>query len=103
MKRTLFYDRKTGELMHAHYEVKVIEGGKEAEARLSAPSAAALTDELAELMTRGLDLDRLGSLTTSVAPQSSRRMARSVNTKTGRLRAVRLETVDGTSHDEEQD
>jgi len=28
---------------------------------------------------------------------------RSVDTKTGRLRAVRLETVDGTSNDEEQD
>jgi hypothetical protein len=103
MKRTLFYDRKTGELMHAHYEVKVIEGSKEAEARLSAPSAAALPDELAELMTRGLDIERLGSLTTSVAPQSSRRMARSVDTKTGRLRAQRLELVDGTTHDEEQD
>jgi hypothetical protein len=103
MKRTLFYDRKTGELMHAHYEVKVIEGSKDAAARLSAPSAAALPDELAELMTRGLDLDRLGSLTTSVAPQSSRRMARSVDTKTGRLRAQRLELVDDPTTDEEQD
>jgi hypothetical protein len=103
MKRTLFYDRKTGELMHAHYEVKVIEGRDETEARLSAPSAAALPDELAELMTRGLDIDRLGSLTTSVAPQSSRRLARSVDTKTGRLRAQRLELVDDPTPDEEQD
>jgi len=29
MKRTLFYDRETGELLHSHYEVRVIEGGND--------------------------------------------------------------------------
>jgi hypothetical protein len=58
---------------------------------------------MAELVSRGLDLDRLGTLTTSVAPQSSRRTARSVDIKTGRLRAQRLEPTDDAIVEEETD
>lgn len=93
MRRTLFYDRETGELLHSHYEVRVVEGGDRAAAQLSAPRAVELDAEMAELVTRGLDPKRLGSLVTGAAPQSSRRMERSVNVKTGRLRSRRLELV----------
>lgn len=101
MKRTLFYDRETGELLHAHYEVRVVEGGDDGETRLSAPAAVTLDDELAELVSRGLDPRRLGSLTTSVAPQSSRRTERSVDVKTGRLRSRRLELADDIAPEED--
>ncbi|MGH3800561.1 MAG: hypothetical protein ACRDTD_10585 [Pseudonocardiaceae bacterium] len=101
MRRTLFYDRETGELLHSHYEVRVVEGGDDGEARLSDPAAVTLDDELAELVSRGLDPARLGSLTTSVAPQSSRRTARSVDVKTGRLRSRRLELADGDGAEED--
>jgi hypothetical protein len=56
---------------------------------------------MAELVSRGLDPKRLGSLTTSVAPQSSRRTERSVNVKTGRLLSRRIELVAGDAADEE--
>jgi len=98
MKRTLFYDRQTGELLHAHYEVRVVEGRDDA--RLSAPAAVDLETELAELVSRGLDPERLGRLTTSVAPQSSRRMARSVDVATGKLRSRRLELTDDVASEE---
>jgi hypothetical protein len=94
MKRTLFYDRETGELLHSHYEVRAVGGGDDGGARLSAPGAADLDAGLAELVSRGLDPQRLGSLTTSVAPQSSRRTERWVDVKTGRLRSRRLEPTD---------
>ena len=94
MKRTLFYDRETGELLHSHYEVRVIESAADGEARLSAPAAVGLEDEMAELVSRGLDLNRIASLTTSAAPQSSRSLARSVDIRTGRLRAQRFEIAD---------
>ncbi|MGB5757543.1 MAG: hypothetical protein WBM50_11565 [Acidimicrobiales bacterium] len=98
MRRTLFYDRKTGELLHSHYEVRVVEDDDPAGARLSVPQAVELDAEMAELVSRGLDPEYLGSLVTSVAPQSSRRTERSVNVKTGRLRSRRLElTADSTS------
>ena len=103
MKRTLFFDRETGELLHSHYEVRVVEGRDDGDARLSAPTAAVLEGELAELVSRGLDPRRLGSLTTSVAPQSSRRAARSVDTKTGRLRTRRIELADDTVPEQEAD
>jgi len=43
----------------------------------------------------------MGSLTTSVAPQSSRRTERSVDVKTGRLRSRRLELTDDVTAEEE--
>jgi hypothetical protein len=101
MKRTLFYDRETGELLHSHYEVGVIERDADGEARLSAPAAAELDTELAELVSRGLDLNRIASLTTSAAPQSSRSLARSVDIKTGRLRTQRIEIADHIALGEE--
>ena len=100
MKRTLFYDRVTGELLHSHYEVRVVESRDDGDARLSAPAAADLETELAELVSRGLDSERMGSLTTSVAPQSSRRTARSVDVTTGRLRSRRLELSDDIASEE---
>lgn len=93
MKRTLFYDRDTGEILHSHYDVHVVEG-REGEARLSAPEAAALDADLAELVSRGLDPKRLGSLTTSEGQQSSRRTERWVDPKTERLRSRRIELPD---------
>ena len=101
MKRTLFYDRETGELLHSHYEVRVIEREADGEARLSAPAAVDLDDELAELVSRGLDLNRIASLTTSAAPQSSRSLARSVDIRTGRLRAQRFEIADDIASEAE--
>jgi inactivated superfamily I helicase len=101
MRRTLFYDRETGQLLHSHYEVRAVEGDDAAGARLSAPKAVELDAEMAELVSRGLDPERLGSLTTSVAPQSSRRTERSVNVKTGRLRSRRLELVAGGPDEED--
>lgn len=94
MNRTHFYDRETGELLHSHYEVRVVEDGDDDEARLSAPAAADPDAGLAELATCGLDPRRLGSITTSVALQSSRRSGRWVDVKTGRLRSLRLELTD---------
>jgi len=94
MNRTLFYDRQTGELLHSHYQVRAIERRDGREAELSAPTAVELDADLAELMSRGLDLGRLGSVTTSAAPQSSRRTVRFVDLKTGRLRSRRLEPTD---------
>jgi hypothetical protein len=100
MKRTLFYDTETGQLLHSHYEVRVV-GERDGDAHLSTPSAVALDAELAELVSRGLDPQRLGSLTTSVAPQSSRRTERRVDVKTGRLRSRRLELIGDSTPDEE--
>ena len=101
MRRTLFYDRETGELLHSHYEVRAVEGDDPEGARLSAPQAVGLEAEMADLVSRGLDPERLGSLATSVAPQSSRRTERSVNVETGRLRSRRLELVSDGATDEE--
>jgi hypothetical protein len=101
MRRTLFYDRATGELLHSHYEVRAIDSDDPEGARLSAPRAVDLDAGMAELVSRGLDPKRLGSLTTSVAPQSSRRTERSVNVKTGRLLSRRIELVAGDAADEE--
>lgn len=91
MKRTLFYDRETGELLHSHYEVRVVERGKDGGAELSAPAPVSVEDASAELTSRGLDLTRIGSVTTSDRPSSSRRTARRVDPGTGRLRTRRLE------------
>ena len=101
MKRTLFYDRRTGVLLHSHYEVHAVEPRDGSEARLSAPAAVDLDDDLAELVSRGLDPGRLGSVTTSVAPQSSRRTTRFVDVKTGRLRSRRLELIDDIASQED--
>lgn len=91
MKRMLFYDRESGELVHSHYEVRAIE---EADgAWLSAPAAADPDAGLAELVSRGLDMQRLGSLTTDVEPQSSRRTHRWVDVTTGQLRSRGLDRI----------
>jgi hypothetical protein len=103
MKRTLFYDRETGEILHSHYEVQVIEGGGDAGARLSAPMAVDPDADLAELVSRGLDPHRLGRLSTSAALQSSRRTERSVDVKTGRLRSRRLEPADAAGATDGED
>lgn len=100
MNRTLFYDRETGELFHSHYEVRAVDDRDDGGARLSAPRAADPDAELAELVTRGLDPEHLGSLTTSVAVQSSRRTSRWVDVKTGRLRSRRIELADDAAADE---
>lgn len=101
MRRTLFYDRTTGELLHSHYEVRVVEDDTAEPARLSEPQAVELEVDMAELVSRGLDPGRLGSLVTTVAPQSSRRTERSVNVKTGRLGSRRLELVPDGATDED--
>jgi len=102
MNRTLLYDRLTGELLHSHYEVRVVEPRDGRDVRLSAPTAVQPDGQLAELATRGFDIERLGSLTTSVAPQSSRRTARFVDIKTGRLRSRRLDQADDLGSQKEQ-
>jgi hypothetical protein len=89
MKRSLYYNPETGELLHSHYEVRVIE--QKDEARLTAPAPAELDADLAELVSRGLDGPKLARVTTSVPPQSSRRTRRWVDVKTGRLRSERIE------------
>lgn len=89
MNRTLFYDRDTGRLLHAHYEVRALDDPDE-RAPLSAPAAADPDAVLAELVARGLDPQRLGSLVTDEPPQSSRRVARMVDVATGELRSRRL-------------
>jgi hypothetical protein len=100
MNRTLFYDRVTGELLHSHYEVRVVKGGDNSDAQLSEPAAVELDTGMAELVSRGLDPQRLASLTTNLAPQSSRRMEHSVDVTTGQLRSRRLEMADEASQEE---
>lgn len=90
MTRTLFYDRRTGRLVHSHYLVTVVEdtdGGP----RLSAPEAETPETGLAELLSRGLDPEQLGSLTTDEPPQSSRRTDRWVDPETQSLHSQRIE------------
>jgi len=93
MKRMLWYDRETGELVHSHYEVRAIER-PDAEAQLSAPAATDLDENLAELVSRGLDLDHLRSTTTDDTPQSSRTLRRWVDVTSGRLRSRRVDLAD---------
>jgi hypothetical protein len=100
VKRTLFYDRETGELLHSHYEVRVVERAGEGGAELSPPAAVSVEDASAELVSRGLDLARVGSVTTSDRPSSSRRTARRVDPTTGRLRTRRLESRTDAEEDE---
>jgi hypothetical protein len=92
MRRVLLYDRETGRLVHSHYEVRVVQDD---EGRLSEPDAASPDAALAELVTRGLDPGRLGSLATDVAPESSRRTERSVDPASGELRARRVPRSEG--------
>lgn len=89
MIRTLFYERDTGRLRHTHYEVRVVDDPGTG-ARLSGPAAAEPDDVAAQLVARGLDPRRLGSLVTDAPPQSSRRVARAVDVSTGELRTLRL-------------
>ena len=93
-KRTLFYDRRTGVLLHSHYEVHAVEprDGSEPGCRHRPPSNSTTT--WPSSCRTGLDPGRLGSVTTSVAPQSSRRTTRFVDVKTGRLRSRRLARID---------
>jgi hypothetical protein len=100
MKRMLWYDRETGELIHSHYEVRAIER-PDAEAQLSAPATTDLDENLAELVSRGLDLDRLGSTTAGVTPQSSRSIRRWVDVTSGRLRSQRIELADNPESTQE--
>ena len=93
MKRMLWYDRETGELIHSHYEVRAIER-PDAEAQLSAPAATDLDENLAELVSRGLDIDRLGSTTTDDTPRSSRSIRRRVDVTSGRLNSRRIDLAD---------
>lgn len=90
MKRTLLYDRRTGQLLHSHYLVTVVEG-TDGETRLSAPEAGTPDAGLAELVSRGLDPEQLGNLITDEAPQSSRRTDRWVDPETQTLRSQRIE------------
>lgn len=101
MKRTLFYDRRTGELLHSHYVVTVVEGA-DGETRLSAPEAGTPDAGLAELASRGFDPEQLGSLTTDEQPQSSRRTERWVDPETQSLRSRRIELSDRTTAEEKE-
>jgi hypothetical protein len=94
MKRLLFYDRQTGEILHAHYEVHVVDGRGDEGAQLSASAADLADDALAELQSRGLDLKRLERVATSVVPQSSTGIDRTVDVKTGKLRSRRRELAE---------
>ncbi len=75
MKRHLFYDKNTGEILHTH---QVFKFGSEK------PQAVS-KDELAMLTNRQVDPKRIRHTTVTVAPQSSHRVLRSVNPKTGKL------------------
>ena len=98
MKRMLWYDHTTGDVLHSHYEVRVVES-ETADARLTAPAATDADDTLAELASRGLDLDHAGSTTTDAAPQSSRSIQRWVDVSSGRLRSRRIEIADARQED----
>jgi len=78
MKRYVFYDRKTGEILHTHQVFK-LESDK--------PQAVS-TEELKMLTNRMVDPDRIRHLTVTVSPQSSHKILRSVNPKTGKLVAM---------------
>lgn len=95
MKRSLYYDRDTGELLHSHYEVQVVE--EKDGSRLTAPGPADLDSDLADLVSRGLDGQRLDRVSTSVPPESSRRTRRWVDVKSGRLRSQRIERAEDPS------
>ena len=75
MKRYMFYDRKTGEILHTHQVFKL---GSDKPQTVS-------TEELKMLTNRMVDPDRIRHLTVTVAPQSSHKILRSVNPKTGKL------------------
>ena len=93
MNSMLWYDRETGELVHSHYEVRAIERS-DAEAQLSAPAATDRDEDLAELVSRGLDLGHLGSTTAGDTPQSSRNLRRWVDVASGRLHSRRIDLAD---------
>lgn len=100
MKRMLWYDRTTGEVVHSHYEVHAVES-EDAHARLTAPAATEADDALVELASRGLDLDHAGTTTTDAEPQSSRSIHRWVDVKSGRLRSRRIEIADAADRTQE--
>lgn len=100
MRRTLLYDQRTGEILHSHYVVSVVES-PDGGAALSDPAAASMDAELAELVTRGLDPQQLGSVTTSATIQSSRRVGRRVDSETGKLRSRRVDGTPSPESDED--
>ena len=100
MKRVLFYDSATGEILHAHYEVHVVEGRNGEGEQLSAPAADIADDARAELQSRGLDLDRLEQLTTGAALRSSTAVERAVDLTTGKLLSRRLTAAAGPRGEE---
>ena len=75
MKRYMFFDRKTGEILHTHQVFKL---GSDRPQTVS-------TEDLKMLTNRMVDPDRISHLTVTVAPQPSHKILRSVNTKTGKL------------------
>lgn len=79
MKRYMFYDRKTGEILHTHQVFKL---GSDEPQKVS-------TEELKMLTNRMVDPDRIRHLTVTVPPQSSHKILRSVNPKTGKLMTKR--------------
>ena len=75
MERYVFYDRTTGEILHTHQVFKL--GSDE-------PQTVS-KEELGMVTNRMVDPRRIRHLTVTVAPQSSHKVLRSVNPKTGKL------------------
>lgn len=92
MKRTLLYDKRTGEIRHTHHGVYVGDG--------RAPGQT--EKEILELASRHVDVRRVATAVTSAAPQSSRRVLRMVDPKTGRMRTRRIPDGYWTRRDQEE-
>ena len=75
MKRYMFYNSKTGEILHTHQVFKM---GSEKPQKVT-------VEELRMLTNRMVDPDRISHLIVTAAPKSSHKILRSVNPQTGKL------------------
>ncbi len=75
MKRYMFYDSKTGEILHTHQTFKLG----------SDQPATSSKEELASVASRMVASKRVRHLLVTTPPASSHKTLRSVNLKTGKL------------------
>lgn len=80
MKRYLFYDKTTGEILHTHQVFKM---GSDKPLKVSA-------EELAMLTNRIVDPKRMKHLQVNTKIVSSHRLTKSINVKTGKLVSKRI-------------
>ena len=94
MKRYVFYDRKTGEILHTHQTFKL---GSESPVSVS-------KKELESIAQRMVHTKSPGNKGVSSRPVSSRRVLRSISPKTGRLVTKKISEDYWTREDaEDQD